>query len=98
MLVPGQLRAPTGAAPDAIALHVPRFPARLHAPQLPAQLVLQQYPSMQLPLVHSVEPLHIRPFGFVVLHVASALQYRALAQSVSDVHEVIHIVPAPLHL
>ena len=96
--MPGQLRPPTGAAPDAIALHVPRLPPRLHAPQLPAHGALQQYPSTQLPLVHSVGPPHVRPLGFVVLHVASALQKRALAQSASVVHDVIHAVPAPLHL
>jgi len=51
-----------GSWPIGTLLHVPTDPAILQALQSPVHDELQQTPSMQLPLMHSPEIVHVVPF------------------------------------
>jgi hypothetical protein len=85
-----------GSGPLATGAQVPLL-LMLQAWQVGQLVAMQQAPSTQLPLVHSLPPMHIAPFAFFGTQppgvVGVPLQYRfAFPQCVSAVQSLRHVV------
>jgi hypothetical protein len=61
----GHWLATEGAAPAAMAVHVPCVPVRAQDKQVAAQPVLQQYPCSQYPDAHSAAVVQVVPVTFL---------------------------------
>ena len=55
----------SGSVWAAWSVQVPTLPEMLHASQSPPQATLQHTPSVQMPLVHSMEVPQLDPLGFL---------------------------------
>jgi hypothetical protein len=85
--LPGSVPAVTGRhRPSAAPVSAPA-----HALQPPVHAVSQQTPSTQLPLAHSEPALHTVPLVLGATHTLPT-QAPPGAQSVTDVHDVLHDV------
>jgi hypothetical protein len=58
------------------------------------QAVPQHTPSAQKPETHSFDAVQVAPARCLAAHTLALVQYASVAQSVSEAHVVLHVLPS----